>query len=98
VRKKRGTIIIFIIVLLFVVAVVTKPSDKQIKKKAIKSIWGNLVPDENKYPGYYNQFMDYTTTSVYIDDWLVIKRIRFKSGKEIKPVGFAALGETFIRN
>ncbi|MDQ2862674.1 MAG: hypothetical protein M3R50_03315 [Bacteroidota bacterium] len=97
--KKKGLIItIFVIIVFILVAIITKPSDKQIKIKAVEAVWGTLVPDVNKYPGYYEEFMNYTTVNVYIDDWVVVKRIRFNMGKEIRPIGFAAFDQVLIRH
>ncbi|MEO7047330.1 MAG: hypothetical protein ABI091_18655, partial [Ferruginibacter sp.] len=77
-KRKRLFIIISVIAIFILIAIITKPSDKQIKIKAVEAVWGTLVPDVNKYPGYYEEFMNYTTVNVYIDDWVVVKRIRFK--------------------
>lgn len=79
-------------------AILTKPSDKEIKIETIKTVWGSLVPDVNKHPGYYEEFMNYTTVNVYIDDWVVVKRIRFKMGDKIRPIGFAAFDKVFIKH
>ena len=97
-KRKRLIVTISLIAIFVIIAIVTKPGDKKIKIEAVKAVWGNLVPDVNKYPGYFNQFMDYTSASVYIDDWIIIKRIRFKIGKNIRPIGFAAFGQVFIKH
>jgi hypothetical protein len=91
-------LIVSVIAIFILVAVLTKPSDKEIKIETIKTVWGSLVPDVNKYPGYYEEFMNYTTVNVYIDDWIVVKRIRFKIGNEIRPIGFAAFGKVVIKH
>ncbi len=97
-RKNKGKLIaVFLIITFFIIAFATKPSDRTIKKEAIKIIWGNLMPPENKYPQYYEEFMNYTSTEVYIDDWFLLKRIQFKTNDGIRPIGYAAFGKVMIR-
>ncbi len=95
---RRGKLtIVFAVIVFFIIALATKPSDKTIKIEAIKTIWGNLIPAATLHPTYYEQFMDYTSANVYIDDWVIIKRVRFKIGTKIKPIGYAGFGKVIIR-
>jgi len=91
-------LILSVIAIFVLIAILTKPSDKEIKIETIKTVWGSLAPDVNKHPGYYEEFMNYTTVNVYIDDWVVVKRIRFKMGDKIRPIGFAAFDKVFIKH
>ncbi len=95
--KKRATVILLIVIFI-IIAVVTKPDDKTIKIKTIKALWGNVVPIPEKTPQFYEQFMNTTTVDIYIDDWVLLKRIRYKMTKGIQTVGFAAFGKVMIRN
>lgn len=93
--KIKG-IVIAVIVIIVAVAVYTKPDDKTIKIKTINAIWGDVVPKPEKTPQFYELFMNTTTVNIYIDDWWVLKRIRYKFGKEKKTIGFAAFANVII--
>ena len=56
------------------------------------------MPDVNKHPGNYEEFMNYTTVNVYIDDWVIVKRIRFKMGDKIRPIALPHLTRFFIKH
>lgn len=55
----------------------SKPDDKTCIIKAVQAVWGNRVPDE-KLPLFYEPFMDLTSQSVKINDWIFLKRIQYK--------------------
>ncbi len=41
--------------------------------------------------------MSITTVNIYIDDWLLLKRIQYKMKQGKHAVGFAAFGKVIIR-
>ena len=85
-----------LIVLLLVTAIASKPDDKTCIIATVKAVWGNYMPDTSN-PVYYEQFMDVTSQAVKIDDWWVVKRLRYKYGKEgFKTVGYGAFKRVFI--
>lgn len=75
-------------------AYASKPDDKTCIIEAVKSVWGPLVPDVSR-PIYYEQFMDLTSKSVEIDDWIFLKRIQYKFKTATSTVGFAAFKKVF---
>ena len=91
--KKNVIIVSILITAIFIVAAFTKPTDKEIKINVIEAIWGDRVPDKYGKPAFYEQFMNITTEAVIIDDWLVIKRIRYLVGTDKKIIGYAAFGK-----
>ncbi|HEV8083868.1 MAG TPA: hypothetical protein VGP55_11725 [Chitinophagaceae bacterium] len=94
--KTRG-IVIAIILIIVIAAVYTKPDDRTIKIETINAIWGDVVPTPEKTPQFYEQFMNITTVNIYIDDWLLLKRIQYKMKQGKQTVGFAAFGKVMIR-
>ncbi len=95
--KKRG-IILLIILVVIIIAVATKPDDKTIKIKTINALWGDRVPDVKDKPDFYEMFMNTTTVNIEIDDWLLLKRIKYKMKDGEETVGFAAFGNVIIRH
>lgn len=89
--------LLLILTIVVITAIVTKPDDKTIKKEAVSTVWGRMTPPEYTSPGYYNQFMNLNAPDVYINDWLVLKRIQYKLGKETKTIGYAAFGKIIFR-
>lgn len=95
--KIKG-IVIAIILIIIIIAIATKPDDKTIKIKTIKAIWGDVVPIPEKTPQFYEQFMNTTTVNIYIDDWMLFKRIQYKTNRGKETVGFAAFGKVMLRD
>ncbi len=88
--------VIFIIVVVFVLfaAYFSKPDDKTCIIAAVKYVWGNRVPDE-KLPLYYEPFMDLTSQSVKVNDWIFLKRIQYKVKNDYVTVGYGAFKRVF---
>jgi hypothetical protein len=80
--------IIAIILTLFAlfVAYSSKPDDKTCTLKAVRAVWGNAVPTEEK-PLYFEPFMDNISQSVKINDYVFLKRIQYKTNTGYKTVG-----------
>ncbi len=93
---KVKAIIIAVIVLILIIAILTKPDDKTIIIKSVKAVWGSVTPDES-VPQYYEQFMDLNSKSVHIDNWIVLKRIQYTFGNNTRTIGFAAFGKVILR-
>lgn len=94
---KRPVIIISVLLIIIVIiAAYTKPDDKTIMEKTVKAVWGNLTPHKYSSPQYYDQFMNLNSPNVDIDDWLVVKRIRYIIGDQKKSIGYAAFGQVMI--
>ena len=75
-------------------AYASKPDDKTCIIEAVKSVWGKYTPDVSK-PIYYEQFFDLTSKSVEIDDWIFLKRIRYKFKSGAVTVGIGAFKKVF---
>jgi hypothetical protein len=87
---------VIIIVAFFFIAYRTKPDDRTCILKGVKAVWGNRTPAEDK-PLYFEQFMNITSKSVKIDDWLFFKQIKYKYGNDYKTIGFGAFNKVFLR-
>ncbi len=94
-RKK--IIIAAALLIVVITAVITKPDDKTIKIKTINALWGDVVPVPERAPQFYEDFMNTTTTNISIDDWVLLKRIRYQMTHDVQTVGFAAFGKVWIR-
>lgn len=85
----KKTIIIILLVFTLFAAYSSKPDDKTCTIEAVKAVWGDRVPDVNR-PIYYESFMNLTSQSVKIDDWVFLKRIQYKFVSGYKTVGIGA--------
>ncbi len=94
--KRKAFLISVLLVLILLIAVFTKPNDKEIKIRVIEVIWGKLVPDKYKVPGYYEQFMNLTTKDIDIDNWLFVKRIKYTVKDTTYTIGYAAFGKVMM--
>ncbi|MBD0288671.1 MAG: hypothetical protein ICV79_25100 [Flavisolibacter sp.] len=92
---KRILISLFVIMVL-AIAYFTKPDNKTCIIEAVKAVWGEDVPPVT-VPEYYEQFMDEMSQSVEIDDWWVLKRIRYRVNDKVQgTVGFGAFKRVLI--
>lgn len=87
-------IIIILVAFTLFAAYSSKPDDKTCIIEAVKFVWGDRVPDE-KLPLYYEPFMDLTSQSVKIDDWIFLKRIQYKLKSGYATVGIGAFKRVF---
>lgn len=92
-RKRITIIFILVIAAILIIAALTRPSDKQIKIEVVDAIWGKLVPDRNKHPGRYEQFMDVVTQDIDVEDWIFFKKISDTIKDSTFVVGYAAFGK-----
>ena len=90
----KRIIILMLVVFTLFAAYASKPDDKTCIIKVVKSVWGRLTPDPS-HPMYYEQFMDLTSKSVKIDDWVFLKRIQYKFNNGYKTVGLGAFKKVF---
>jgi hypothetical protein len=90
----KKTIITILIVFTLFAAYSSKPDDKTCIIKAVKAVWGSRVPKEN-LAMYYEPFMDLTSKSVKIDDWIFLKRIQYKFTSGYATVGLGAFKNVF---
>ena len=90
----KKAFIIILVVFTFFAAYSSKPDDKTCIVKVVKAVWGSRVPSE-KVPMYYEKFMDLTSESVKIDDWIFLKRIQYKFTSGYATVGFGAFKRVF---
>ena len=72
----------------------SKPDDKTCIIAAVKFVWGDRVPDERK-PMYFEPFMDLTSQSVKVDDWIFLKIIKYKIKNDYRIVGIGAFKRVF---
>jgi hypothetical protein len=90
---KKIVVVILLVFTLFA-AYASKPDDKTCIIEAVKSVWGRLTPDVSR-PIYYEQFMDLTSKSVEIDDWIFLKRIKYKFKTGTATVAIGAFNKVF---
>lgn len=90
---KKLTLII-VLALILLTAYGTKPDDKTCIIESVKSVWGNLTPDVSK-PQYFEQFMNLTSQSVEVDDWIFLKRIRYRTANGYATIGIGAFKNVF---
>lgn len=90
---KRFAIIIFT-ALFLLIAFVSKPSDKQCIIDGVKAVWGSYVPD-TKLPMYYEEFMNVTSKQVIVNDWIFLKRIRYRYDKKTSTIGIGLFNKVF---
>ena len=95
-RRRVIMISILSIIIIAIIAAYTKPDDKTIMEQAVKAVWGNLTPRKYSFPEYYEQFMNLNSPDVDIDDWVVVKRIRYNIGNNKRTIGYAAFGKVMI--
>lgn len=86
---KRFLIILFVATF-FLIAYASKPDDKTCIIAAVKEVWGNKTPDPDRSPRFFNQFMDITSQSVKINDWVFLKQVKYKTNDGFVLVGFGA--------
>ena len=84
----KKIVLLLSVVVILTIAYVTKPDDKTCIIAAVNAVWGNKTPDMKIFPGYYNQFMDLNSKQVIVDDWIFLKRIRYRFPKKEYNIGF----------
>lgn len=89
-------ITLLLVLLLLGAAYASRPSDKACIIAAVEGVWGNITPDKYKSAVYYEQFMDLNSKMVIVDDWILMKRIRYKVGPFYKVVGYGAFTRIFL--
>jgi hypothetical protein len=91
--------ILFLILLagVLLVAYATKPDDKTCIIAAVKAVWGKYTPDPNDKPAFFEQFMNLNSKQVIVDDWIFLKRIRYRFPKKEYNIGIGAFKHVFIR-
>lgn len=89
--------IIFTILVAFALfaAYKSKPDDKTCIIAGVKAVWGSHVPEETS-PIYFNSFMNITSPSVKVDDWILLKRIQYKIKNRYVTIGYGALKRVYI--
>ncbi|MEO7800819.1 MAG: hypothetical protein ABIR81_02405 [Ginsengibacter sp.] len=90
---KKIIIAVFIAAFLFI-AFRTKPDDKTCILKGVRAVWGTRVPPEDT-PMYFEPFMNLTSKSVKINDWIFLKQIKYKFTTGYKTIGFGAFNTVF---
>lgn len=86
----RKILPLVIIGVLLGIAYVTKPNDKTCIETAVKAVWGERTPDKYSKPAMYEQFMNLNSKQVIIDDWIFLKRIRYRFPAKEYNIGIAA--------
>ena len=90
--------LLLIIGVLLRVAYITKPDDKTCIEVAVKAVWGNRMPDKNRVPEYYGQFMALNSPNVIIDDWIFLKRIRYKFPDHLATIGIGIFKQVIVND
>jgi len=92
----KKIIILLILAALMATAYFTKPADKTCKQLVVKAVWGNIMPDKERSPRFYSEFMDLYAGDITIDDLVFFKIIKYKLGKEKKYVSIGAFNKVFF--
>lgn len=92
----KKTLWIIGLLFIFFLAYVSKPDDKTCIERAVAAVWKDRTPNKYTHPEYYEQFMDLTSQSVDIDDWVLFKVIKYEIKKEKTTVAVGALKRVFI--
>ena len=87
-----------IVVAVLVVAYVTKPDDKTCIITAVNAVWGKRVPDVYSKPKFYEAFMNITSKKVIVDDWIFLKRVRYKLPDKELNIAIGAFNHVFTNN
>lgn len=88
-------ILLLLLVVVFVVAFVTKPDDKTCIIEGVKAVWGSRTPDPYDKPAFFESFMNLTSKQVEVKDWLFFKQVKYKVNDEAKTVAFGAFKKVF---
>jgi hypothetical protein len=92
-------VFLFLALFLFlVIAYATKPDDKTCIIAAVHAVWGPRTPDMNSKPAFYEEFMNLNSKQVIVDDWIFLKRIRYKFPKKEYNIGIGAFNRVFMNN
>jgi hypothetical protein len=97
----KKVLLLFALGIFLLIAYRTKPDDKTCIEAAVKVVWRNQAPDKNKFPGYYSQFiqfMNIISPNVIVDDWVFLKRIRYKLAKREITVGIGMFRQVIVND
>ncbi len=80
--------------MLLLVAYASRPTDKKCIIEGVSIVWGSNVPDQ-ELSRYYEAFMNATSKAIVIDDWIFVKRIKYKFKGGPRTVAFGAFNRVF---
>lgn len=90
-----GKIFLVLFVILLSVAFFTRPDDKTCIIGGVRAVWGDMTPDPNDKPDFFENFMNLNSPNVRVKDWLFLKQIQYKVGAEYKTVAYGAFKNVF---
>jgi hypothetical protein len=90
---KKGLLALLLVLL--VIAYLTKPDDKTCIIEGVRAVWGSVMPDVNKYPGYFEQFMNVNSVNVEVKDRFFFKQVNYRLQKGQRTVAFGAFKNVF---
>lgn len=90
----RKLILLFLVVVL-AVAYFTKPDNKTCIIQGVQAVWGDAMPDVEKYPVYFEQFMNLNSPNITVKDWVFVKRVQYKLQSKPMTVGYGAFQNFF---
>lgn len=88
-------LLLVLLVLGLVAAYFTRPSDKECIIGGVKAVWGDLMPDVDEAPSYFEQFMNINSVNVQVKDWVFLKQIKYKLQGQYKTVAYGAFENVF---
>jgi len=91
----KGVLFLVALAAILLTAYATKPDDKTCIIAAVDAVWGDRVPDKNDKPMFYEEFMDLNSKQVVIDDWIFLKRIRYRFPTKEYNIGIGAFKHVF---
>jgi hypothetical protein len=92
----KKLLLLVVIGVLLRIAYVTKPDDKTCIIAAVKAVWGDRTPDVKSKPALFEQFMNLNSKQVVIDDWIFLKRIRYKFPTKEYNIGIGMFNRVII--
>lgn len=91
----KRTLLLILLAAILLIAYATKPDDKTCIIAAVDAVWGNRVPDKYDKPAFYESFMNLTSKQVEVDDWIFLKRIRYRFPNKDYNIGIGAFKHVF---
>jgi hypothetical protein len=92
----KKILILLVIAAVLITAYVTKPDDKTCIIAAVEAVWGDKTPNKYDKPAFYEQFMNLNSKQVVIDDWIFLKRVRYRFPNKEYNIAIGAFNHVFI--
>lgn len=92
----KRILLLLLLAAVLLIAYATKPDDKTCIIAAVEAVWGSRTPDKYSKPAFYEEFMNLNSRQVIVDDWIFLKRIRYRFPKKEYNIGIGAFKHIFM--